>query len=292
MGSTHSARRGLLVLLTVVTAVLVPRSPQAATPNLFFKATGAQTSVYLVGSVYLRADYYPLNPALEAAFKNSDLLVLEVEPPRDGSALVQMMRTRAMLPPGQSLDKVVSPDTFALMTKTAVGMGLALESYTQAKPWAVTANLIYRTLTRNAGFLALENHFLDLAKPDQKPVQGLETLEFQISRFDEMSAALQDRLLADTLKAMPTATETATKLADAWRSGDIDTVERLALQDLKQKPAEMYLLVERNRYWLPKIEALFNRPGRAFVVVGAAHLIGPDGLLHLLTAKGYGVEQL
>jgi hypothetical protein len=52
------------------------------------------------------------------------------------------------------------------------------------------------------------------------------------------------------------------------------------------------LLVERNRNWMPKIEVLFARPGRALVVVGAAHLVGPDGLLAMLKAKGYTVEQL
>jgi uncharacterized protein YbaP (TraB family) len=43
---------------------------------------------------------------------------------------------------------------------------------------------------------------------------------------------------------------------------------------------------------MPKIDALFARPGRAFVLVGAAHLVGPDGLLAMLRAKGYAVEQL
>jgi uncharacterized protein YbaP (TraB family) len=52
------------------------------------------------------------------------------------------------------------------------------------------------------------------------------------------------------------------------------------------------LLVERNKNWMPKIEALFTRRGRALVVVGAAHLVGPDGLLAMLKAKGYTVEQL
>ena len=52
------------------------------------------------------------------------------------------------------------------------------------------------------------------------------------------------------------------------------------------------LLVDRNRNWLPKIEALFTRPGRTFVVVGAAHLVGPDGLLQMLKARGYTIEQM
>ena len=43
---------------------------------------------------------------------------------------------------------------------------------------------------------------------------------------------------------------------------------------------------------MPKIEALFSRPRHAFVVVGAAHLVGPDGLVAMLKAKGYTVTQL
>ena len=52
------------------------------------------------------------------------------------------------------------------------------------------------------------------------------------------------------------------------------------------------LLVGRNKSWIPKIEALFARRGHALVVVGAAHLVGPDGLVAMLKAKGYAVEQM
>jgi uncharacterized protein YbaP (TraB family) len=123
-------------------------------------------------------------------------------------------------------------------------------------------------------------------------VQGLETIEFQISRFDEMSMEEQDRMLASTLRELETEKAAVATLADAWKAGDAPTVERIVLQELRKEP-RMYqrLLVDRNRDWLPKIEALFARKGRAFVVVGAAHLVGGDGLLALLRAKGYTVEQ-
>ena len=71
------------------------------------------------------------------------------------------------------------------------------------------------------------------------------------------------------------------------------TVEKIVLQELRKEPGMYHrLLVDRNKDWIPKIEALFSRKGRAFVVVGAAHLVGPDGLLALLKAKGYKIEQL
>jgi uncharacterized protein len=73
----------------------------------------------------------------------------------------------------------------------------------------------------------------------------------------------------------------------------VPTVERIVQAELKAEP-QMYqrLLVDRNKAWLPKIEALFTRSGHALVVVGAAHLVGADGVVAMLKAKGYTVEQL
>jgi uncharacterized protein len=79
---------------------------------------------------------------------------------------------------------------------------------------------------------------------------------------------------------------------ESWRAGDAPAIERIVLKDLRHEP-ELYqrLLVERNRNWLPQLEALFARKGPALVVVGAAHLVGPDGLVAMLKAKGYAIEQ-
>ncbi|HEX4346566.1 MAG TPA: TraB/GumN family protein, partial [Vicinamibacterales bacterium] len=76
------------------------------------------------------------------------------------------------------------------------------------------------------------------------------------------------------------------------KSGDMPAMERIVLPDMTNDPV-MYqrLLVARNSNWLPKIEALFLRPRPSLVVVGAAHLIGPDGLLQSLKTRGYTIEQ-
>jgi uncharacterized protein YbaP (TraB family) len=128
---------------------------------------------------------------------------------------------------------------------------------------------------------------------DGKTVQALETIDYQISRFDEMPLDLQDHLLAETLKSIDTEQTSMSRLIESWRTGDAAAVERIVLKDLQQEP-QLYqrLLVERNRNWLPKLEALFAQRTRAMVVVGAAHLVGPDGLVAMFRARGYKVEQL
>ena len=284
-------------LLVAAIAVVVATHASAASRNFIWKVSGRQGAIYLVGSVHmLTKDYYPLNPALDKAFKDSDLLVEEADlgemlAPTSQLALLQT----GMLPSDQSLDKVLSQSTYEQVSKRMNDLGLPIEPLRQFKPWAL-AIMLLGLEWQKAGFdpnLGLDKHFYDRAQNEGKAVQGLETLAYQLSRFDGMTMAQQDRLLADTIKGLDTEMGNVNKLADAWKAGDAPTVERIVLAELKDDPV-MYqrLLVERNQNWLPKLEALLSRSGRAFVVVGAAHLVGPDGLLSVLKAKGYAVEQL
>jgi uncharacterized protein YbaP (TraB family) len=84
------------------------------------------------------------------------------------------------------------------------------------------------------------------------------------------------------------------KLISAWRTGDNQQLADLFVNDMKEQSIELYnsLLVERNNNWMPIIVDLFNEAGTEFILVGAAHLVGDDGLLAKLAARGYRIEKL
>jgi len=291
-------RRRRLALRVAAIAIACVTVAHAADARTFaWKATGKGGVVYLIGSIHVMTpDFYPLNPALEAAFKEADLLVEEVDMAEmlDPSAQMRIL-SRGMLPGDQSLEKLLTPATLALVRKATGDLGAAGGPLMRFKPWMLAVALQGLELQK-AGFdpeLGLDKHFYDQAKEADKAVQGLETADYQISVFDGMTMEQQDRMLAQTLKELQTELASVGKLADAWKSGDVPTVERIVQAELKGEPV-MYqrLLVDRNKNWMPKIEALFTRRGRALVVVGAAHLVGPDGVVAMLKAKGYTVEQL
>jgi uncharacterized protein YbaP (TraB family) len=286
----HAVRAALCVGLVAVQA------NTAAARDFLWKISGTSGSVYLVGSVHLLTkDFYPLSPAFESAFKESDLLVEEADLAEMLSPAAQMqMLARGMLPANTALDTVIAPETFALVVSRAKELGLPVEPLKRFKPWSL-ALMLSSLQWQKAGFdgeLGLDRHFYDQARADGKQVQGFETVEFQISRLDGIAMDQQERILADTLNNLDSELSNLTTLVQAWKAGDAATIERLVLADVKQEPV-LYqrLLVDRNKSWLPEIEKFFTRDRPAFVVVGAAHLVGPDGLIALLTAKGYRVEQ-
>src|SRR5437764_8749613 len=112
----------------------------AAGHNFLWKATGRQGVVYLVGSIHaLPANAYPLNAAFDAAFKDADLLVEEIDL-GDAQGQLQAL-TRGMLPAGQTLDKVLSPGTMALLNKFTGTLGVAAEPLKMFKPWMIVVVL-------------------------------------------------------------------------------------------------------------------------------------------------------
>jgi hypothetical protein len=290
--------RRAFTLRVVAIAIAGAAVAHAAEAKTFgWKASGKGGVIYLIGSIHVMTpDFYPLNPALEAAFKDADLLVEEVDMAEMLDPAAQMkILSRGMLPGDQSLDKLLSPATLALVRKATGDLGAAGGPLMRFKPWMLAVALQGMELQK-AGFdpeLGLDKHFYDAAIEAGKSVQGLETADYQISVFDGMTMEQQDRMLAQTLRELATELASVGKLADAWKAGDAATVERIVQAELKAEPLiYQRLLVDRNKNWLPKIEALFGRSGRALVVVGAAHLVGPDGVVAMLRAKGYTVEQL
>ncbi|HVH28256.1 MAG TPA: TraB/GumN family protein [Vicinamibacterales bacterium] len=281
----------------LATLCQVDAAPAQAPRNFIWKISSPTGAIYLVGSVHLLTkDYYPLNPSLETAFKDSDLLVEEADLGElEAPASQFKLLTRGLLPGNQSLDTVLSASTYELVTKRVEALGVPLEPLKRFKPWMLALTLV-QLEWQKAGFdgsLGLDRHFYDRARVDGKAVQGLETVDFQLSLFDGMSAEEQDRMLAGSLEDLDDERANVVRLIDAWKAGDAATVERLMLSDMEDDPI-MYkrLLVDRNRAWLPRLDALLGRTGRAFVVVGAAHLVGPEGVLAMFRAKGYRVEQL
>jgi uncharacterized protein YbaP (TraB family) len=280
-----------------IAAALATLSTLAAAGHSFlWKVTGRGGVVYLVGSVHLLPkDFYPLNPLLETAYKDSDLLVEEVDLAEMMAPEMQLsLLTRGQLPSSESLDKILSPSTMELLKKRLDTLGALAQPLMRLRPWLL-ALMIDSLEWQKQGFdpnFGLDKHFYDQAKEDNKAVKGLETVNDQISIFESMSPQQQDQLLAETLKDIETEQANLNKMIAAWRIGDAAAVEKIVLTDI-QKESDLYqrLLVNRNKNWMPRIEELFARKGHALVVVGAAHLVGPDGLLAMLKAKGYTIEQ-
>ena len=141
--------------------------------------------------------------------------------------------------------------------------------------------------------LGLDKHFYNLATDGRKAVIGLETAESQMDRFDKMPDAMQEQMLQQRARGNGyRANRACAALLTAWQTGDAPAIEKMLLSSFSSNPtAYASLITERNRNWMPQLETCLKRASPCFVIVGAAHLVGPQGLVAMLQQKGYRVEQ-
>jgi uncharacterized protein YbaP (TraB family) len=160
------------------------------------------------------------------------------------------------------------------------------------KPWAAFLVMSYPP---QMGPI-LDFHLYELALSQGDAVHGLETMQEQVSIFNDLELGEQVRLLADTVCHYDVI------------SGDFDRMRQLYLErDLKglylygQRHAfadnALYerltkrLLTDRNHLMAGRMLPLLKE-GDAFFAVGAMHLPGKEGLLSLLEEAGFRVEKV
>ena len=94
---------------------------------------------------------------------------------------------------------------------------------------------------------------------------ALETIAYQLDRFDQMSPKLQEELLKTTMEDLDSEVSGVKEMAQAWSFGNVAEMEKTNLKGLQESP-ELYqrLLVERNHNWIPRIETLLEGEERLF----------------------------
>ncbi len=266
--------------------------------SLIYKIQSDTNTVYILGSIHVLAEeYYPLTRSFSYAYYNSQKVIFEIDPEilfsPDSFSKYEKQYT---FQNGKTLETVLSPKTYTLVKQKLKSIGGDIQEVKKYKPWVLYLTLSGR-FDSSVDFrpeLGIENHFYRMAKDSGKPTGGLESMQDQLDVFDTLPLKIQDALLQESLAI--TGSKEREKaflhMVKAWHQGRLDGLEQL-VETFKTYPLfYKKLLVQRNQNWIPQIEAFLKEDKNVLVIVGAAHLAGQDGLIALLTDKGYQLERV
>ena len=265
--------------------------------HVLWTVQGKHNTVYLLGSIHvLRASDGALPDVADAAYADAEKLVMEIDMDdalAQPAALVATMQRTAMLPAGQTLRSVLGDD-YATVQKRAAASGLDLAIVDGYAPWFVAITMMSIELAKR-GFspeLGIEQTLTARATADHKPIIGLETPEQQFAVLGSLPLAQQKHFLLMTLDEVDQMDSELDDMLTAWKSGDTQRLDTLLSQEFNEFP-ELYrpLTEDRNRAWLPRIEAMLKDNEDYLVVVGALHLVGHNSVVDLLERDGYKVTQ-
>lgn len=267
---------------------------------LLWKVSDADNDVYLLGSFHLlKADDYPVPADIDRAFDDAESLLFEVDP-REMTApeTVATMQKYMAYDDGQSLSNVLPKATLERLGTLVSAGGGSVQALEQNEPWAVSLGLVIG-VSQAMGFkpdLGLDRHLMERASKAGKPAVGLETVEDQMKALDAVPHAEQAQGLDEFLLDPTKAVQQLQDMHAWWRAGDVARLDTDMRAEMAAKSPQSYKLldVDRNKAWLPLLEQRLtgSTTDDSLVVVGALHLLGPDGLVEQLRAKGYRVERV
>jgi uncharacterized protein YbaP (TraB family) len=264
--------------------------------GLIWKVSSRRSTIYLLGSIHVgSSDMYPLPRHIEEAFRQSSVLVVEVDLNKiDRSKLEPLLMTKGMYPLHDSLWNHVSPETKTLVTRFCDENGLPSAAFARVKPWLATvmASMLPMQASGMTPELGIDQHFLNLAANTMR-VEQLETAEWQLRLLADIPESQQEQYLASTIKSAAVSQQVVNQFKSAWMTGDagkLDTLVSGAWEGASGLQNKIF--GDRNPHMADVAEQCLKNNQRCFVVVGAGHLVGHEGVVRLLQARGFKVEQL
>lgn len=262
-----------------------------------WQINGASNRIYLLGSVHvLRQQDYPIPTAIEKAYQDAEILIMEIDvDDLDPIEMAGMVNELGVIKDGSTLQEIMGPSLYEEAADYASQLDIPFLMLAQTEPWLAAITIEQMMLLR-IGFnpeYGIEFHLSAKASEDSKEILGLESVREQLEFLDKLSLSAQRSLLIQTLRESLNIEENLDLLIDAWRHGDIDFLEENLLAEMQRYP-ELYrtLVVDRNEAWVEQIRNLIGEQDDYLIVVGTLHLVGDDGLPALLSEIGITTDQL
>ena len=248
-------------------------------------------TVFLGGSIHaLRTTDYPLPAAYQRAFDSSSRLVFETEP-KSMEAASKGLQKAGQYGKGDSLKSHVDPRTYAYVKRYFALVGVPEQKFSTYRPWLIAA--ILESAPKQNFMLGVERYFQKKAADAHKPIESLESIQEHMAPFVGLNERESEALLLIHFINLGRTDLAHNDMMGPWRRGDADSLARQLHDVYRDFPAFAdRLLGQRNRLWIPRIEGYMKTGQVYFVIAGAGHMGGSDGVVNLLRSRGYTVEQL
>jgi len=293
----------LLVAAACATPPAAPPPPKESGQLVFWEVESARRPggrAWLLGSVHAGTPDLVFDPAIERAFASSEALVIEADITvigAEGRGFVEAMLKQATLPEGKTLDQLLTKPAWDQLGEFLRQRGQSPEALRRFEPWLVMT-MVTAYYFAEAGLPAsggVDLRFTSRAE-GKMPIVPLETPEFQLSLLDSLPLDTQAAMLEQMLGHQAETREEALRVYDAWVYGDLDAIERATTagveDDAKLRDFHERVYVKRNQNMAEHIDQLLTEPRTWFIVLGAGHMVGAQGIPTLLAARGHKVTRV
>ena len=259
--------------------------------------SSSRANVYLAGSFHmLRASDYPLPAEFFTAYNNSRKIIFEA--PLDETAGAEHtgeFLSGAIYNDGTTLKNHISEAAYSKVEKFCKERNYPLDQYQIFKPALFLTMLTALEMNRIGADpqKGVDYFFNEKALQDGKATGSLETVDQQLKLLLSMDESMGSDQIIESIDEFKQIEAELNEYLAVWRKGDEVRMEELFIKDFKSyRKLYQTLIVDRNNKWMTDITSYLNGSANTMIIVGAAHLVGPDGLVNLLRKRGYKVVKV
>lgn len=284
------------------TAILVAAMPAGAADSdpqpAMWVVRDADSTIYLLGTFHaVKPGTNWRTEKIDAALAASEEIWTEVNGMTDPETQrqIEALVLKHGLDPQHPLSSKLSPADADRLKEIIKDYGIDAAATEMMRPWLVALTLGMAP-AMGAGYDM--EHGADYvleaeARAAHKSQKGFETAEQQVMIFADLSPEDELGFLLQSLRNPTESKDIVDQLADAWITGDTETLDKLLLITMKAETPGLFdaVFTRRNIAWSRQLAAVMQGAGTSFVAVGAGHLVGDDGLPALLADMGFVVER-
>ncbi len=276
-------------------------APTGEENSLLWEISGNElaTSSYLFGTIHMigKDDYF-FTKVMEEAFAKSDQVFFEIDTESMFDMTTQLsLLMKSFMKGGKRLRDLISKEDYKLVEDHFEDIGLPLAFLERVKPM-ILSMFAAEGMTEGEGMgismneiKSYEMELTDKAKAAKKPIDGLETIQYQMSMFDSIPYEAQAKMLVDGIKNGGSTEEADFgAMVELYKNQDLLGLHELINsneEDVLSKYNNV-LLGNRNRNWIVPMKKEMAKAS-SFFAVGAGHLSGEDGVIALLRKEGFTV---
>ena len=287
-------------LFSIVSLMLLCISSLSAQILYKVEGNGAASPSYIFGSHHLSPIDIVEKSGVMEYFNGVDQVVGELDLTIDPMKLSLALQPYMMAPADSTLSVLLAGEDMdalnAQFQKWSPMPGMSLQMLDPLKPIAVTTMMAAAmSLEAMPGYdptQQLDSYFFKKGAEDGKKILGLETPEYQGEvLFNMTPLSVQADILVDMLKNPDEALEAAKELCTAYQERDLDKMIALSKKEDEHPEFMEYILYKRNAEWMEKLPGIIQQTP-SFIVVGALHLAGPEGIIEGLKSKGFKITPI
>ncbi len=255
---------------------------------------GIPAPSYLYGTIHIipSEDFFYPEGTLQAIDATKKMVFeIDMNEMTDMGAQMQLMQ-KSLMNDGKTLKDLLSDEEYKLVSDHFNEMGLPMMMFERMKPAFLTvfaSDDMSPTAMQDGSMKSYEMEFMQIAQGKKMDMDGLESIDYQLSVFDSIPYEDQADMLVESIKMGNEGDDQLQQMIEVYKAQDL---EGMASMFSDETVGDMDILLNnRNKNWIPiMINYMSEKP--TFFAVGAGHLVGDLGVISLLRKQGYTVTPI